>query len=151
MWSFRLSFSCSCGIFLFWICFFTQKLRCSIGLTKHAFFSRIFYGAPLPDWDKGFRGLLVEVVKLHWKMTAGYSVVFLSFFIFNLTGSQEIKSCHCTVIPCQPRLDYHNVCNTCDCRSCREYYCMLDYNCLSWHEVRALFCIISIALLSYIF
>ena len=29
--------------------FFSQKLGCSIGLAKRAFFSRIFYGAPLPD------------------------------------------------------------------------------------------------------
>ena len=29
--------------------FFTQKLGCSIGLAKRAFFPRFFYGAPLLD------------------------------------------------------------------------------------------------------
>ena len=94
MWSFRLSFSCSCGIFLFWICFFTQKLRCSIGLAKHAFFSRIFYGAPLPDWDKGFRGLLVEVVTValgddSWSFCR---FPFFFYFQFNRQSRNNIMS-----------------------------------------------------------
>ena len=53
-------------------------------------------------FQKGWH-FFVFFVSLGW--AAGYSVVFLSFFfVFNLTGSPEIKSCHCTLIPCQPRL-----------------------------------------------
>ena len=105
MWSFRFSVSCSCGIFLFWICFFYAELGCSICLAKRAFFSHIFYGAPLPDWDEGFRGLLVEVVTVALEVDSWLFCRFPFFFlIFSLTGSQEIKSCHCTLIPCQPRL-----------------------------------------------
>jgi len=97
MWSFRLSFSCSCGIFLFWICFIYAEVSMFNRFGKTCVFFRIFYGAPLPDWDEGFRGLLVEVITIIALEddSRGYSVVFFSFFIyfqFNRQSGNKIMS-----------------------------------------------------------
>ena len=48
------------------------------------FFSRIFYGAPLPDWDEGFRGLLVEVVTVTLEVDSWLFCRFPFFFLFSI-------------------------------------------------------------------
>ena len=75
--------------------FFTQKLGCSIGLAKRAFFSHIFYGAPLPDWDEGLWGLLVEVVTVALEVDSWLFCRFPFFFFyfqFNRQSRNKIMS-----------------------------------------------------------
>ena len=91
MWSFRLSFSCSWGSFLFWIFFFAEVTMFNrLGKTC-VFFSRIFYGAPLPDWDEGFRGLLVEVVTVTLEVDSWLFCRFPFFFYFQFNRQSRNK------------------------------------------------------------
>ena len=92
----KFPFSCSCGSFLFLIFFFFAEVRMFNRLGKTCVFtSRIFYGAPLPDWDEGFRGLLVEVVTVTLEVDGWLFRRFPFFFFyfqFNRQSRNKIMS-----------------------------------------------------------